>query len=506
MKFHLKYIFIVSLYITLPKLLCAQDREVDSLKHCLLSVLNDTIKIKILNQLANSAPGDEWIEYSKKMKQLAEFGLKKEEVKHNSKLQRFYKRHFALAINNEGFLATEKGNMTEAFSKFKSSLELFIEIHDKSGEAEALNNIAVIKNTNADINGAIECYHRSLKIKEELKDQKGIATTLNNLGNIYQGQGDYVAALKYYKEGLRLEEQLHNENGIGSSLNNIGSVYDNRKQYDSALVWYFKSVAIKEKLNQEYSLSQSYNNIGVSYDRKGDFENALSYYYKTLAIRRKFKDMLGISNTLNNIGWVHFHKDNTKEALSFSDSSMILAKKNGVPSLIRNAAELLKKIYSKTNNHKKALEYFELEIKMQDSISNVNSRKAGVKSQLKYEYEKQAAADSVKNAEEQKVKDAQLQVQSASLKQEKIQRYALYGGLGLIVGFLIFVINRFRTIQKQKKIIEIHKIRVDLAYDKLHEKNKEVIDSIYYAQRIQKALITSEKYFEKQLNRLDKKD
>jgi hypothetical protein len=46
---------------------------------------------------------------------------------------------------------------------------------------------------------------------------------------------------------------------------------------------------------------------------------------------------------------------------------------------------------------------------------------------------------------------------------------------------------------------------VDHAYEELHEKNKEVMDSIRYAKRIQTALITSEKYIANSLKRLMKK-
>ena len=95
--------------------------------------------------------------------------------------------------------------------------------------------------------------------------------------------------------------------------------------------------------------------------------------------------------------------------------------------------------------------------------------------------------------------------QNASLKQEKTQRYALYGGLFLVLCFLAFVFNRFRVTQKQKKIIEEQKIIVDQALLKLEEKNKEVIDSIYYARRMQRALITNEKYIEKTLRMLKQK-
>ena len=141
---------------------------------------------------------------------------------------------------------------------------------------------------------------------------------------------------------------------------------------------------------------------------------------------------------------------------------------------------------------------------MRESITNEATKKASIKNQLKYEYEKRAAADSVKNAEEQKVKDAQLVAQNASLKSEKTQRYALYGGLVLVVGFLIFVFNRFRVTNKQKKIIEEQKHLVDEAFEKLAEKNKEVLDSIHYAKRIQVALLPNEKYINRNLHKLNR--
>jgi hypothetical protein len=107
---------------------------------------------------------------------------------------------------------------------------------------------------------------------------------------------------------------------------------------------------------------------------------------------------------------------------------------------------------------------------------------------MKYEFEKKAAADSVRVAEERKVVSAQL-------SQEKTQRYALYGGLSIVLLFAVVVFQRFRISQKQKKIIEHQKHVVE-------EKQKEVLDSIYYARRIQRALITNEKYIKKNLNNL----
>jgi tetratricopeptide (TPR) repeat protein len=193
------------------------------------------------------------------------------------------------------------------------------------------------------------------------------------------------------------------------------------------------------------------------------------------------------------------------KAKTHAESAFKYAQETGFPDNIARSAEYLFEIYKKSGDYDRALKMFELKIKMRDSVSNEKTKKASLKAQLKYEYEKKSAADSVKNAEQQKVKDAQLTAQTATLKQEKFQRYSLVVGLLVVLAGLAFVINRFRITQKQKKIIEEQKVKVDEAFERLHEKNKEVMDSIHYAKRIQSALMTNEKYITRGLNRLNSK-
>ena len=79
------------------------------------------------------------------------------------------------------------------------------------------------------------------------------------------------------------------------------------------------------------------------------------------------------------------------------------------------------------------------------------------------------------------------------------------GVLLLVLVFSLFLLNRFRITQRQKLVIEEQKVLVDKAYENLHEKNKEVMDSINYASRIQRALLPSQKYIANNLIRLRKK-
>ena len=56
----------------------------------------------------------------------------------------------------------------------------------------------------------------------------------------------------------------------------------------------------------------------------------------------------------------------------------------------------------------------------------------------------------------------------------------------------------------QKNVVEQQKQEVELQKNIVEEHQKEIIDSITYARRIQRSLLPTEKYIEKNMNRLRK--
>ena len=442
-----------------PFVLLAQDPFIDSLKVELKNAKHDTSRCNIFNLLSENASEEEWPKYNEQLLNLAE----KSAAKANKSLKPIYLKHLGVALNNAGYLATNQG----------------------------------------DIPKALEYLHRSLKIQEEVNDKKGVASSLINIGFIHDGQGDLTKAIEYYQRSLIILEEIKDKVGIADCLNNIGNIYQKQEQIDKALEYFLKSLKAREEEDDKRGIANSMNNIGLIYYKKKNYTKALEYYHESLKISENLPDKRGIALSSNLIATTLQNIGKSKEAQKYAIRSLSTAKELGYPDNIRRAAMILKEIYKSQNNYENALEMYELERLMRDSIFNTQSRKASIKKQLQYQYEKKAAADSVKNAEEQKVKNALLTAQQAQLKQEKTQRLALYGGLVLVIAFLGFVFNRFRVTQKQKVIIEQQKVLVDNAFSHLEEKNKEVMDSIHYAKRIQTALLTSEKYIERKLNELN---
>jgi len=185
---------------------------------------------------------------------------------------------------------------------------------------------------------------------------------------------------------------------------------------------------------------------------------------------------------------------NYDKAFEYAKRALALAQEMGYPDNIGGTAFLLKKIYKEKKNVAGELEMFELYILMRDSINNEKNRRSSIRSQLRYEYEKMAVADSIKVAEEKKIIEAQF-------KQEKTQRFALYGGLALVALFAAFMYNRFKVTQKQKNIISQQKEEVEIQRhaaehqkELVQEKQKEIIDSITYAKRLQNAILPPQEY------------
>ena len=145
---------------------------------------------------------------------------------------------------------------------------------------------------------------------------------------------------------------------------------------------------------------------------------------------------------------------------------------------------------------------YKLFVQMKDSINNEETEKATAQQQAKYEYEKQKTIDDAQH-------EKRLAIEQEAQDKQKVITYATAGGLGLVIIFLIFIFNRLQITRKQKSIIEIQKLEVEQqkevvekAHLLLEEKNNEILASIRYAKRIQDALMTSQKYMERNIERL----
>lgn len=456
-KFSLLLLLMIVANITL-----SQNNIVDSLRQLLKGNINDTVRCNIYYGIIEYEEDDKvWEIYNEEMRMLAENRLK--ETKEGTHLHNYYLKALGSSYSNSGYLAKFRGDLPSALDYYHRALSVMEKVNDKKTVAGILNNLAFINKSTGQMKLGVQQMEKTISIFRELKDSTGIGTGLNNIGTFYNDMGEYGKSIEASFESLKYLQAPRHDRVKAYAFNNIGLIY--LKMGDTA-----KSTKLKDSL---YKLS-------------------MNYYDISLKMRERLADKRGMSFTLHGKALVLLQLNRLSEAKQYGERSLALSKEIGYPENIQRAAGVLSNIYSKTGEWQKAYEMHYLYKQMTDSVSNENNRKASLQKSFQYAYEKKAAADSVRVEEERKVVQAEL-------KQEKTKNIALYGGLAFVGLFGAFMYNRFKVTQKQNILINTQKIELQKQKEIVENHQKETLDSIHYAKRIQTALIANSAFINEHL-------
>ncbi len=483
-----KFIYILLFVIaSIARQSVAQQTKIDSLLTLIETDTEDTNKVKHLhiaaNEYINIGEYDSALQYAKQELTLAQ--------------NINFKKGIANAFNSIGLIYSNQGNYPQALKQHFTSLKIREEIKDKNGIASSYNNIGNIYKNQGNYPEALKNHFEALKIREEIKDKQGIAASFNNIGNIFSNQDKDPEGLKMHFEALKIREEIKDKQGIAASYNNIGNIYSNQGNYPEALKMHLASLKIKEESGDKDGIATSYTNIGNIYMYEGNLPEALKMHYASLKIYEEIEDKEGMATSSINIGNLYIKLNKPKEAEDYLNKALQLSKELGSNDDFQETYAGLATLDSTMGNYKAAFEHHKLYILYRDSLNNEETQKKSLQTGMQYEFDKKEIAA---KADQDKL-DA---VNAEEKNKQRIVIYAVAGLLVLVAVFAVFMFNRFRITQKQKAVIEEQKVLVDKAYETLHEKNKEVMDSIHYAKRIQTALITSEKYITNSINRLMK--
>jgi serine phosphatase RsbU (regulator of sigma subunit) len=459
----------------------------------------DSSKIVLLSFLSEQLSDQEiWPKYNKLMFDLSEKKLKNINPS-QKQLKKYYLDYKNRALNNFGYLNLMLGDIETALKYYDKSKKVLEQINDQQGLAAYYNSIGYIYINQGSIKKGLEFLLQSLKIKEELNDLPSLATSLTNIGYVYKNQNEYNKALEFYQKSLQIRQQLKDKAGIALCLGHLGSLYNVKKDYDTAFEYYQKAYLLSLETNDQFATAHLLQNIGDLKDLKKESKEALKYYNESLTIRRQINDLEGIGSVLHKIGETHFKNNNIKEAFLCANESMSIAKKLNYPSEIANSAGLLQKIYRHQKNWKASLDMLELQMIMKDSIKNEETQKAAIKQQMQYVYEKEKLADSLEFATQQAIKDLAINESRAKIEVQKAESKILYGGIFILVLLVAAALWAFRSKKRDNEIISLQKDEVEIQKVLVENKNKEIVDSINYAKRIQSAILPPDNLVKKYL-------
>lgn len=394
-------------------------------------------------------------------------------------------------FSNMGLSFGYLGNLSSALEMYNKALEKALTLKDKNVIAACYSGAGGILVRQGNYSQALKYMLTALRLNEEANNKDGMAVACNSLGSLYQRQNDLKKSLDYFERALRLRKELDLTEGVASTQFNIGTVYFNLGKFSEAERVFNEALINFQKINDKKGISYVYSSFADIYENEGKTDLAIKYLLLYLKISEEMNNREGITGAHIKLGKWYLKSKEYNKAEEHAQKALAMAKDN--TSLVHRleACNVLYSVYEGSNRHKEALSAYKIYIEVKDSLVNEENTKSMVKAEMNYAFEKKQAVVKM----EQEKKDA---IAMAERKRQRIVLLAISGFGLLVLAFAIFAYRSF--LQKKKANIAIKQQK-----DLIEEKQKEILDSIRYARRIQSALLTNEYSITRQLNRLNKR-
>lgn len=409
-------------------------------------------------------------------------------------------------LNQFAWEMIAKGRYEDGITCSNRSIEMAQKLIDKSAapllvrfgkraKASAINNLGTVYWRQANYPRALEKYIQALTIAEEIGSERGMAWYLANIANVYSTQQDYPKALEYYLKAIGLAKKTGNQKSLAISLGNTGIVYNEMKNYAKAVEYYIAALDLSKELADTAQMGIIYGDLGSAYNNLDLADSALNHYLNALIFSRAAADKFSVARHLGNLGQLLTRRPGLNRAptlLSAENYLLQALQLSTETGDLRQVAEwhlYLSKLYENKRLFKTSYGHFLRYFALRDSIYNEENTVRTTQQQVNYEFEKKCAADSVKNVETGK------QEQFRHDEEMSYQRSLTYAGVAGFVAMILITVLSFRAYKaKIRANAEIAKQK-----EKVEEKQKEIMDSIHYAKRIQHSLLPTEKYIARRL-------
>ena len=128
----------------------------------------------------------------------------------------------AKALSGRGFLAWMQGDQGTARRHLEESVDLWREIGDRQGLAQALRFLSGSFESRGDYASARPLAEESVELFREGDDAFGLGITLSRLGITALAQGDHAAARAALEEGVEICRRIEDDWALALALRNMG--------------------------------------------------------------------------------------------------------------------------------------------------------------------------------------------------------------------------------------------------------------------------------------------
>jgi two-component system sensor histidine kinase UhpB len=328
---------------------------------------------------------------------------------------------------------------------------------------------------------------RAMELFETLENKRGMSFCLASIGEDFIKLDQFADALPYIQRSLALKSELNDTRGKATAYQNLGAIEVGVGDYEKALTSYMAALDLNKELKLATEEGKTDLGIGQLYIKISNAAQAREYLQRAQTLFRQSGDTAFLASANSELASLKTGGPAVFDGLAVSGGRAPAAKVvqdpvekiffNTLSTSIRmgdksteiNNYKYLAGFYARRKQYDKALEFNEKYHQAADSIQSKDLELQVRRLEQQYNLEK-------KEKEIALLKKDRLLYQ-ADLKNRRLFRCGELIVLSLLIISGLLIMARYRVAQKARRLLEIEKIRNNIARN-LHDDIGSAITSI----------------------------
>lgn len=326
-------------------------------------------------------------------------------------------------------------NLDSAIRISRRALQAASHSNFPTGKALALRTLGENYRLNGELFQALEKLSEALKISREIRNLELESGCLVFMGATYSSLEEYKLSLDHLFDALKLKDEFAITPMHPFVLANIGYCYMKMGRLDSALFYTNGAEYLIDSLRLKFSTLHSLNltTQGQLQTLLGQPAKAIDYFQRSIAL----KDYLNLGISQYSLAEVYRSVGQQDSAMYYARQGFINSRRSRQKTQVMDAARILVQLFKERNNADSAFYYQSIGLAIRDSLfspGNFNKLKLDAVREQQALFKNQQA---IEKAEQE--------------KQALANRIKIYGLMLALAAFLFFAIFLFRNNQQKQK-------------------------------------------------------
>lgn len=389
---------------------------------------------------------------------------------HPDQLRARYQYFTGLGIHQNRY-----GHYFEALASYAEVEKMDIEVLGKRNLAGNYLNMFNVYRRLGMVEEEFETLFKSLAIFEEIQHPVGLSYCYNALGNLYYDKKEYDKAEEYFMKSYDLRIVQEDKRGEAVVLGNLGNVMMDSGRFQEAIEAYRKAGEIHESFDFKDQWSNMQVNLGMVHLKQNQADSALFYFETARDLLLSHNENADKSKILTEMGKAYRMKNNFSQAERKFKEALDKAYAHINPKARRYIYSELGELYSEKKDFESALTYTRLFHQVHDSLDNADLKLKFQNLEAQYAFDKKDAEITLLTTENE--------LAQMELEKHQARQFSILLILILVVVIALFLINHYRMLNRTKRLLEIEKMRVNIAQD-LHDDVGSVLSSIQIMSKV----------------------